>query len=108
MLESVAIAPLNHLLRRESWARKRLQSYAGKTARLRLPPFPTLSLPYKPAASYLLQRVTAATMLSLYSPPDCCRVCLPVTKLAYQEISIFGDRDFAEEIIQSGAICLGM
>ena len=44
MLASVAIAPLNHLLRRESWARKRLQSYAGKTARFRLPPFPDLAL----------------------------------------------------------------
>ena len=44
MLASLAIAPLNHLLHGESWARKRLQLCAGKTARFRLSPFIDLAL----------------------------------------------------------------
>ena len=47
MLASLAIAPLNHLLHGESWARKRLQSCSGKTARFRLSPFIDVALTVK-------------------------------------------------------------
>ena len=50
MLTSVAIAPLNHMLRGESWARKRLQPCAGKTARFRVPPFFYLAVAIQPTA----------------------------------------------------------
>lgn len=38
MLSTVAAAAINHLLRREDWARERLQPFAGRTARLAVPP----------------------------------------------------------------------
>lgn len=38
MLSTVAAAAINHLLRREDWARERLQPFAGRTARLVVPP----------------------------------------------------------------------
>ncbi|HUY02104.1 MAG TPA: SCP2 sterol-binding domain-containing protein [Rhodocyclaceae bacterium] len=39
MLDRVALAILNHLLADEPWARARLKPYAGRTARLTLPPW---------------------------------------------------------------------
>lgn len=38
MLSTVAAAAINHLLRREEWARERLQPFAGRVARLAVPP----------------------------------------------------------------------
>ena len=38
MLSTVAAAAINHLLRREDWARERLQPFAGRVARLAVPP----------------------------------------------------------------------
>src|SRR3954451_19755557 len=103
MLESVAIAPLNHLLRRESWARKRLQPFAGKTARFRLPPFPDLVLTVQvngelsPAAGD-----TSDDTVLILSPQLLPRL-LACDELAHQEIGVFGDCDFAEEIIRTGS-----
>lgn len=41
MFDALAGAPLNHLLRANSWARNALQPHAGKTASLRCLPFET-------------------------------------------------------------------
>ena len=38
MFSTVAAAAINHLLRRESWARERLLPFAGRIARLEVPP----------------------------------------------------------------------
>jgi len=38
MLDSVALAALNHLLQSAAWARARLMPFAGRTARLNVPP----------------------------------------------------------------------
>lgn len=43
MLTSIAVSSINHVLHGESWARKRLQVYTGKTACIRLFPFPDFS-----------------------------------------------------------------
>ena len=103
MLESVAIAPLNHLLRRESWARKRLQSYAGKTARLRLPPFPDLVLTVQASGELSPAAGDSSDDAVLILSPRLLPRLLARDELAYQEISICGDRDFAEEIIRTGS-----
>ncbi|MEK7738064.1 MAG: hypothetical protein AAB319_09965 [Pseudomonadota bacterium] len=39
MLDRAALTALNHLLQGAAWARARLAPYAGRTARLSLPPF---------------------------------------------------------------------
>jgi len=39
LLDQAALAALNHLLRGASWARARLAPFAGRAARLSLPPF---------------------------------------------------------------------
>lgn len=102
MLASVAIAPFNHLLRGESWARKRLQPCAGKTARFRFPPFPDLALTVQ--ASGEISPAARGT------PDDAVVTLVPglLPRLlardqdAYREIRISGDTEFAEEIIRVG------
>lgn len=44
MLQRPVLAALNHLLRQESWARQRLRPFAGRGARVVLPPWFTLDL----------------------------------------------------------------
>ncbi|HVW63425.1 MAG TPA: SCP2 sterol-binding domain-containing protein [Nitrosospira sp.] len=102
MLASVAIAPLNHLLQGESWARRRLQACAGKTARFRLPPFVDLALTVQAGGE-----VSAAAS---DSPCDAIFTLHPTLLLrllannaeAYREIRISGDSAFADEILQIG------
>jgi ubiquinone biosynthesis protein UbiJ len=102
MLISVAIAPLNHLLQGESWARRRLQACAGKTARFRLPPFVDLALTVQAGGE-----VSAAAS---DSPCDAIFTLHPTLLLrllannaeAYREIRISGDSAFADEILQIG------
>ena len=102
MLASVAIAPFNHLLRGESWARKRLQPCAGKTARFRLPPFPDLAL--------TVQASGEVSPAARGTPDDAVVTLVPglLPRLlardqdAYREIQISGDSEFAEEIIRVG------
>jgi ubiquinone biosynthesis protein UbiJ len=102
MLASVAIAPLNHVLQGESWARRRLQAFAGKTARFRLPPFIDLALTVQAGGE-----VSAATSNSpcdaifTFDPPLFLRL-LANNAGADHEIRISGDSVFADEILQIG------
>jgi ubiquinone biosynthesis protein UbiJ len=102
MLASVAIAPLNHVLQGESWARRRLQAFAGKTARFRLPPFIDLALTVQAGGE-----VSAAASNSpcdaifTLDPPLFLRL-LANNSGAYHEIRIAGDSVFADEILQIG------
>jgi ubiquinone biosynthesis protein UbiJ len=102
MLASVAVAPFNHLLRGESWARKRLQPCAGKTARFRLPPFPDLALTVQASGevSPAAQGTPDDAVVTL--APGLLPRLLAHDEDAYREIRISGDNEFAEEIIRIG------
>jgi ubiquinone biosynthesis protein UbiJ len=102
MLASVAIAPLNHLLRGESWARKRLQPCAGKTARFRLPPFLNLALTVQ--ASGEVSTASSGTLddAVFTLTPRLLPRLLAHEEDAYREIRISGDSAFAEEILHIG------
>lgn len=102
MLASVAIAPLNHLLRGESWARKRLQPCAGKTARFRLPPFLNLALTVQ--ASGEVSTASSGTLddTVFTVTPRLLPRLLAHDEDAYREIRISGDSAFAEEILHIG------
>lgn len=99
MLSSVALAPFNHILLSESWAKRRLQSHTGKTIQLCIPPFLSTALTVQEngelsAAANSSNIDTAATftlgLLSRLFTHD---------EDAYSEISISGDDAFAEELI---------
>ena len=99
MLASTAIIPLNRLLRRESWAWKRLQACTGKVVRLHIPSLgatwlivqdngelAVTSSDKEPDAAIRLSRNRALSLL--LHPED-----------ADRHIRITGDRAFATELI---------
>ena len=102
MLASVAIAPLNHLLHGESWARKRLQACAGKTARFRLPPFIDLALTVQASGEVSAAASDARDDAVLTLDPGLLPRLLARDEDAYREIRISGDSAFAEEILHIG------
>lgn len=102
MLASAAIAPLNHLLRGESWARKRLQPCAGKTARFRLPPFFNLALTVQASGEVSTASSGALDDAVFTLAPQLLPRLLAHEEDAYREIRISGDSAFAEEILHIG------
>jgi ubiquinone biosynthesis accessory factor UbiJ len=102
MLASVAIAPLNHLLRGESWARKRLQPCAGKTARFRLPPFIDLALTVQVSGEVSTAASGTPDDAVFTLNPRLLPRLLVHREDAYREIRISGDTAFAEEVLHIG------
>jgi ubiquinone biosynthesis accessory factor UbiJ len=102
MLESVAIAPLNHMLRGESWARKRLQPCAGKTARFRVPPFFDLAVAIQPTGEVAAASTAAGNDTILTIMPALLPRLLVRDEAAYREIRISGDSVFGQEILEIG------
>ena len=102
MLASVAIAPLNHLLRGESWARRRLQPCAGKTARFHLPPFLNLALTVQTSGEVSTAASDAPDDAVFTLEPRLLPRLIAHDENAYREIQISGDSDFAEEILHIG------
>jgi len=102
MLASIAIAPFNHLLRGENWARKRLQPCAGKTVRLCIPPFVDFSLAVQPSGEISAVADATATDATLTFVPGLLPRLLARDEDAYRKILISGDSDFAEELLHIG------
>jgi len=102
MLASVAIAPLNHLLREESWALKRLQAHAGKTARFRLPPFPDLALTIQASGEVSAAAKGASDDATLTLIPGLLPRLLAHDEDAYRKVRVLGDSEFGEEILLIG------
>ena len=102
MLASVTIAPLNHLLQGESWARRRLQACAGKTARFRLPPFIDLALTVQAGGEVSAAAPDAPCDAILTLDPGLVLRLLANNAEARHEIRISGDSAFAEEILHIG------
>ena len=102
MLASVAIAPLNHLLRGESWARKRLQPCAGKTARFRVPPFLDLALTVQASGELSPAPREALNDAVFTLDPGLLPRLLACDEEAYREIRVSGDSAFAEELLDIG------
>jgi ubiquinone biosynthesis accessory factor UbiJ len=102
MLGIIAITPLNHLLRAESWAPRRLQLFAGKTARFSIPPL--LDLAVKVEASGELSetaRSIAADVVLTIDPALVPRLLAPFEDVS-GEIRVSGDPAFAAEILHIG------
>lgn len=102
MLASVAIAPLNHLLRGESWARKRLQPCAGKTARFRVPPFFNVALTVQASGELATAAIGVSDDAVFTLAPGLLPRLLAHDEDVCREIRISGDSAFAEEILHIG------
>ena len=97
MLAHVAQAPINHVLRGESWALRRLQAYAGRTARFEVFPF-ALSFTVTDSGEVVASapNVEADATFRL-SPPLALRI-LARDEAAYREVRVSGDAEFAQSI----------
>ncbi len=102
MLASLAIAPLNHLLHGESWARERLRSCSGKTARFRLPPFIDLALTVKPSGEVSTAASNARDDVILTLDPVLLPRLLARDEDAFGSVRVSGDTVFADEILHVG------
>ena len=97
MLSYFAAAPINHILRAESWALRRLQGYAGRTARFDVPPF-SLSLTVSDSGEVLgAAPDIEASATFRCTPPLALRV-LAGEEAAYREVEVSGDAEFAQTI----------
>jgi ubiquinone biosynthesis protein UbiJ len=102
MLASVAIAPLNHLLRGDSWALKRLQVHAGKTVRFRLLPFPDLALTIEASGEVSAAAKGASDDATLTLIPGLLPRLLAHDEEAYRKVRVLGDSELGEEILLIG------
>lgn len=102
MLAAVAINPVNHVLRCEAWAGKRLQNHSGKTLCIKIPPLINLKLlidnegELQPAESNSYADTTfvlAHTMLFKLLSGDVG---------VFEQITTMGDQALAEELLEIG------
>lgn len=102
MLTSIATTPINHFLRNERWACKRLQSFTGQTVCIRIPPLVNFKMLIN-AEGEVQQAdhsICADATLSL-SPLVLSRV-LNRKSTALEQIKIIGSKPLADELINIG------
>lgn len=99
MLSSVALAPLNHILLSESWAKRRLQPHAGKTIQIFVSPFLNIMLTVQESGELLAVANNSSIDTTATFTLDLLPRLLNHDEGAYSEISISGDDAFAEELI---------
>lgn len=100
MLTSIAIHSINRILRRESWARRDLQAFTRKTARVRIVPILTLDIvvdengTIRNAGLHTVFDTTLTTTLSALLQ------AFDSQQSIYRYIKISGDSDFAAALIK--------
>jgi len=99
MLTSVLTTPINHVLRGESWACKRLQSFAGKIVCIQIPPIVNFKvlIDTKGEVQSADHMVCADTTLAL--SPFVLPGLLSQDIAAFKLITVTGDQAFAETLI---------
>lgn len=97
MLSQFAAGPVNHVLRGESWALRRLQSHAGRTARFDVFPFSFDFTIREDGEVSPAGRGTVPDVTVRVSPPAAMRI-LGGDETAFSEVSVQGDSEFAEAI----------
>jgi len=97
VLAHVAQAPINHVLRGESWALRRLQEFVGRTARIEI--FPVeLSFTVTDSGEVVASAPnTAADATFRLSPVLALRI-LGGDEAAYREVAVSGHADFAQTV----------
>lgn len=102
MLASIVTTPINHVLRSEGWACKRLQSFTGQTVCIQIPFFVNFILRVNAEGEMqpVNNSICADTTLAL-SPFILARI-FTGEATAFQLIKIIGNQSFAEELINIG------
>lgn len=104
MLTSIAVTPINHVLHGESWARERLQVYTGKTARIRIFPFPdfNFTIQVNGEISTLPESTSVDAVITL-TPALLLRILANDNdETILNDINISGNKAFAKELFNIG------
>lgn len=97
MFRQAVAAPINHLLKSESWALKRLEPFAGKTAQFRVVPL-SLSLTVLSNGEVAMASGDAPANVTFgLTPPLLLRI-VAGDEAAYKQVEVSGDDAFASEI----------
>lgn len=100
MLPPITIAAFNHVLNGESWASKRLQSYAGKSAHLSIFPLIDLNVIIQTDGKLTIIHPTSTTTdTSLIIAPTLLPRLISHDENAFHEIKIMGDITFGNELL---------
>lgn len=104
MLTSIAVTPINHVLHGESWARRRLQVYTGKAARIRLFPFPDFNFSIQAGGEIsTLPDCTSVDTIITLTPTLLLRILANDNdETVLNDINISGDCALAKELINIG------
>jgi len=91
------VAPVNHVLRGESWALRRLAPFAGRTARLEVLPFSTCFTVRESGEIDPAAPAAVADLRIRLTPAAAARI-LAGDEAAYDQVSVEGDDEFAQAI----------
>lgn len=99
MFAAYTILPINYVLHRESWARKWLQSYEGKSVRIRIPPLVDLKMVVLINGEFGYSSDNHEADATLSCLPSVLPGLIAHDESAYDTIDIAGDVMFAEDLI---------
>jgi ubiquinone biosynthesis protein UbiJ len=97
MLSQVAAGPVNHVLRGESWALRRLQPHAGCTARFDVFPI-SFAFTVREAGDVAAAARDAVPDVTVRVTPPAAMRILAGDESAYDEVAVHGDSEFAQAI----------
>ncbi len=97
MLSHVAAAPINHVLRGESWALRRLQPFAGRTAKFDVFPF-SVSLTVSDTGEVLASEPNTCAHATFRLSPALALRVLGGDDSAYRAIEVSGDAEFVQAV----------
>lgn len=97
MLAHFLAAPVNHVLRGETWALRRLAPFAGRTARFDLPPL-RLDFIVRDGGEVAPAPPGAVPDLTLTASPFAAARIMAGDENAYAEVRVEGDTQFAQAV----------
>jgi ubiquinone biosynthesis protein UbiJ len=97
LLSQLLAAPINHVLRAESWALRRLSPYAGRTAALFVAPF-SLTLMVRESGEVAAAPPAAVPDVHISASLPAAMRILAGDERAYDEVRVQGDGEFAQAI----------
>jgi ubiquinone biosynthesis protein UbiJ len=97
VLSQALLAPVNHVLRGESWALRRLAPFAGRTARIEILPFVTAFTVRESGELASAPGAAEADLRIRLTPAAAARI-LAGDEAAYEQVSVEGDGEFAQAV----------
>lgn len=102
MLTSIVTTPINHFLRNEKWACKRLQSFTGQTVCIQILPLVNFKMLINAEGEVQQVDHSICADATLTLSPLILSGMLKRKSIALEQIKIIGNKFFADELINIG------